>query len=54
MSEKPEFVYGIISNTGDGNEHLWHLGVCLTEEEAYEKLRQYLHYNSWIGQIKVL
>ncbi|WP_176543167.1 hypothetical protein [Bacillus thuringiensis] len=54
MTEKPEFVWGVISNTGDGNEHLWHLGVCLTEDEAYEKLSQHLDSSSWLGQIKVL
>lgn len=54
MSEKIQKVYGFFSNTGDGNEHYWHFGVCLTEEEAYEKWQDKLDGDSWIDEIKVL
>lgn len=54
MEDKPKLVYGLISNTGDGNQHLWHLGVCLTEEEAFEKWENMLDFNCWIGEIKVI
>ena len=54
MDQKIKFVYGLFSNTGDGNEHYWHLGVCLTEEEAYETWESYLDHGCWIDEIKVL
>ncbi|WP_227493025.1 hypothetical protein [Bacillus paranthracis] len=50
----PEFVYGVMSNTGDGDEFLWRLGVCLTEEDASEKFAEYLGSGNWIDKVKVL
>lgn len=54
MSEKPKVVYGFFGNTGDGNEHYWHLGVYLTEVEAYEENKDMLNSPVyWIGEIVV-
>lgn len=50
----PDFVYGVMTNTGDGDEFLWRLGVCLTEEDADEKFAEYLGSGNWIGKVKVL
>lgn len=47
------YVYGLFSNTGDGDEHLWNLGVCLTEEKAYELWENKLDYGAWIGEIEI-
>lgn len=49
-----EYVYGVMSNTGDGDEFLWRLGVCLTEEDAAEQFAEYLGSGNWIDKVKVL
>jgi hypothetical protein len=54
MENKPKFVYGYFDNSGDGHEHYWHLGVCVTEEEAYEKFKDILNQGGWIGEIEVI
>lgn len=54
MEVKPEFVWGVMSNTGDGDEFLWRLGVCLTEEDACETLSEYLVGGNWLDKVKVL
>jgi hypothetical protein len=51
--EKPEVVYGLFNNVGDGIEHYWHLGVFLTEEAAYERWENLLDSGFWIDEIEV-
>jgi hypothetical protein len=54
LEQKIKFVYGLFNNVGDGIEHYWHFGVCLTEEEAYERWQNLLDSGFWIDQIEVI
>ena len=54
MSENAiEEVYGLFCNTGNGNEHYWHLGVYYSRDDAYEAWKHYLERGFWIDSIKI-